>query len=160
MHYFVQFNYCHKQTVRLKFFHITYRRITSKDRLISSYLKITCYHYTAEDIQDIKFCLQRDTESNNKKIPFRIIIWFARKKSGDVSPSLTSNSLNLQKKKDTPFIQTEPTLLPSPTAGATTHSSTCSDKENTFHQKNFSHNLLIFLTGSYMVNVKKIHSNI
>lgn len=30
---------------------------------------------------------------------FRIIIWFAWKESGDISPSLTSHSLNLQNKK-------------------------------------------------------------
>lgn len=30
-------------------------------------------------------------------IPVSIIIWFARKESGDISPSLTPNSLNLEK---------------------------------------------------------------
>lgn len=101
--------------------------------------------------------MSKETQKIIKKIPFRIIIWLARKKSGDVSPSLTSNSLNLEKKKKTlhsswlnqhlfQVQQQKPQHIPPLVQINRTH----------FIRKVHSQ-LLIFLMGSYVVDVKNIH---
>lgn len=88
-----------------------------------------------------------------KEIPFRMIIWLARKESGDISPSLTPNSLNLER-KNTLFIWTKPT------------SKSKSKSHNTFYYLlrwrqriswYISLNFLIFLMDNYMVDVKRTH---
>lgn len=112
---------------------IAYRRMTSKDRVMSSYLKITCYYYTAENIQEIKLCVlkrQKITIKNTfqnyhlvcqkKKWWHLAIPYFQLPEPGE--------------KEDTPFTWTEPRPLPRPPAKATPRSPTCSDRENRVHQ--------------------------